>query len=434
MRRGQSGVSEGLPSLVEPYPRRAEQDAAEPRRLRWLAALPGEAAGAPGTDAAAPRRRRPLRRSLPRQSRSPRLLRSAPPAAVAPPAAQPVNGAAPAPLDEPSADLAERRAAPAAPLTKEQLKAIEQAREEERKAAAAAEKERRRAGEARRRAAEGGGEGRGEAPAAETKRAAEQAKKDDEARRRAEKLEKERAERKPPRPRRARSARPTRRAAARRDEQQKREKALSDAAARLKQAQAEYQSQVEKAAGRRRHRQGDEHGHRVVRAAPLSRQVIGESRVPWHSLPHPSSATTKSSNARSHGCCGQAGFRSSSSKGAQERRPTCSSSTSAPTRRRAWRPSSALRAGHGAVAIFAIAAAADPDLILSGDARRRQRVLRLDARGQTQAVAGDGGVLPRRGSPDGARAATRRPPAASSRASRTSSSAPRAAPARPPWR
>ncbi len=54
VRRDSAGVSEGLPSLVEPYLERAQQDAAEPGRLRRLAAPPREPPRSDGGPRAGP--------------------------------------------------------------------------------------------------------------------------------------------------------------------------------------------------------------------------------------------------------------------------------------------------------------------------------------------------------------------------------------------
>ena len=77
--------------------------------------------------------------------------------------------------------------------------------------------------------------------------------------------------------------------------------------------------------------------------------------------------------------------------------PTSSSSTSAPTRRPGWRPSSAPAPATTRCPSSRLPPPPDPELILVGDARRRERVLRLDARWPDPGLARDGRVLPRRG-------------------------------------
>jgi pilus assembly protein CpaC len=225
VRRGQSGVSEGLPSLVEPFLEAPSKTVPVPDAYVGSPRYPVNQPARPGTDAANTPAAPPVT-PAPAAQPSREVTPGAQPAAVPPPAPEPLPSM---PLPAASGD------APSAPLTKDQLQAIEEARDEERKAAAAAEKERMAAArEAEKRVA------------AETKQAAEQARKDDVARRRADKLEKERADKEAAEAqvREKREAEDARRKA---QEQQQREKALSDAAARLKQAQAEYQSQVEKA-------------------------------------------------------------------------------------------------------------------------------------------------------------------------------------------
>ena len=76
--------------------------------------------------------------------------------------------------------------------------------------------------------------------------------------------------------------------------------------------------------------------------------------------------TTKNSNARSRALLRAGGVPVGivEGRGAERRARTSSSSTSAPTLRPAWRPSSGCARRSPAVAIFAIAAGAEPDLIL----------------------------------------------------------------------
>jgi pilus assembly protein CpaC len=263
VRRGQPGVSEGLPSLVEPYlgapPKTHPNPDAYVGSPRYPVTQPRQ-----GADAAAPAAQPATPVAQPATPVAPTAAPVAQPATpavgtapVSAPAAQPVNGAVPAPLESRPVTSPEPAPAPEAKPTKEEQKAIEQARELERKAAAAAEKE--RLEQEKRDAEQQKVTAKSEEKrlAAEKKRADEQAKKDEEARRRAEKIEKERSGREAAetQAREKRDAEAARKAAAaaeeearrRADEQQKREKALTDAAERLKQAQAEYQSQVEKA-------------------------------------------------------------------------------------------------------------------------------------------------------------------------------------------
>lgn len=234
VRRGAPGVSEGLPSLVEPYMNAPTKTHPNPEAYVGSPRYPATDARKAGADAPAPA-------ATASQPVAPVSQPVAAPAAAAP-VQQPVaKESAPAMLESHPLPGASANAndGSGTPLTKEQTKAIEKAREDERKAAEAAEKDRlaqeKRDAEAQKTAAKA----EEKRLADEARRTAEQKKKDDVERRRAEKLEKERAQREAAEG----QAREKREA----EEQQKREKALSDAADKLKQAQAEYQVQVERA-------------------------------------------------------------------------------------------------------------------------------------------------------------------------------------------
>ena len=211
LRRNSNGVSEGLPSLVEPFLTGPDRPIAPPDP--WV--------GSP---------RYPSTRPSPRTAPAPAPVPSpenAPAQTPLQPAAEqqaaPVH-TEPAPL--PSRPVGEQPAAVETPLTKEQLRELERAREEERRAAAAAERE------------------RIEQEKIAARQRAEQAKKDEEERRRAEKLEKERAKRE------AEVAKKNAEIARKKaEEDEKREKALAEAAQRLKAAQSAYQSELDKAKG-----------------------------------------------------------------------------------------------------------------------------------------------------------------------------------------
>ena len=216
VRRGSMGVSEGLPSLVEPYL------SAPPKTLPPPAPYVGSprypASGQPAP-AAAPRGGKPAPQP---QGQS-----------QAEPVARPIQGSAP--LPQPStvsvaADAspavtndadATKEVAPATPPapTKEELKAAERARIEDAKKYAADQKAAKAASEA------------------EAKQKAEQDRKDAEAKQKADRAAKEQA---------AKDAEIAKKKA---EQDAKREKALADAAARLKAAQAEYQSEIDKAKG-----------------------------------------------------------------------------------------------------------------------------------------------------------------------------------------
>jgi pilus assembly protein CpaC len=225
LKRGQPGVSESLPSIVEPY-----------------LAAPTKTLPNPDPYVGSPR--------YPANQPAPRTDAPVPPPAPQPDAqqvARPVANPAPAPAAPPAMVEAPAVVAPtAAPLTKEQKKAMEQARDEERKAAELAEKARveqekrdakeklAAAKEEEKRAAE------------QAKKDAEQARKDEAARVQAEKIAKEREKREAEEAK-ARERRAAEEARKRAEEEQKRDKALNDAAARLKQAQTQYQLELDRA-------------------------------------------------------------------------------------------------------------------------------------------------------------------------------------------
>jgi pilus assembly protein CpaC len=286
VRRGQMGVSEGLPSLVEPYMGRPNKTHPNPDAYIGSPRYPVNQASPRGgndnapapapTQASAPSAAIPSRPvsqqpgMTPASQPSPRPEASMPPptpppstpvsqeprtipmsSAPTPSAAPALSPYSPSPAPAPSASPSPKSpmpmasspspspspspAANPAPMSKDQVRALERAREQERKASEA---------EARERAAEQ----RREAEVAQ-RRAEEQAKKDAEEQRRLEeekrqgdKLAKERARRE------AEIARKNAELARKKaDEDQKRERALAEAAARLKEAQSAYQAEVEKA-------------------------------------------------------------------------------------------------------------------------------------------------------------------------------------------
>ena len=243
IKRGQTGVSEGLPSLVEPYLNRPNKTYPNPDPYtgspRYGADQPkanegngpanqparssnNQPAPAPAS-AAAPIQSRPLAatpsNAAPAQARpAPVTPQSQPSAAPARPTGQP-QASAPAPKPSASAPPAAATETAAAKADAQAVeRAVERAREQERKAAEA---------QAR--------------PRGDEKAAREKA---DEDRRQAEKLAKERAKRE------SEVAKKNAEIAKKQaDEDAKREKALAEAAARLKQAQAAYQAEIEKTKG-----------------------------------------------------------------------------------------------------------------------------------------------------------------------------------------
>jgi pilus assembly protein CpaC len=237
IRRGSSGVSEGLPSLVEPYLTAPPKTHQNPDPYTGSPRYPvnqtprgnDNPAPAPATNAA-PVPSRPI--SQQPANAAPVKPQPAPPAQPAPkPQSTPANGApatstAPAAMpmmpaqpaaSAPSQSATAPAAAAASPvaepaLSKDQEKALAKAREQERKA--------------------------DEARNAEEQRKAEAGK------RQADKLAKERAKRE------AEIARKNQEVARKKaEDDQKKEKALNDAAQRLKDAQEAYRAELEKSKG-----------------------------------------------------------------------------------------------------------------------------------------------------------------------------------------
>ena len=228
IRRGQPGVSEGLPSIVEPF-----------------LGPPSKTMPAPDAYVGSPRY--PVKGQAPapapaaNQSQAPVQQQAAP---------VQQEQAAQTPLDSRPLTSSEPQAAPQpvgadhqpamTPLTRQQLKALEDAREEERKAAEKVARE----DALERKAMEAAEKERVEQEKRDAKRRAEQAKKDEEQRRQAAKVDLERQKRE------AEVARRNQEEARKQaEEEQKRQRALSDAALRLKQAQDAYQAEVAKGKG-----------------------------------------------------------------------------------------------------------------------------------------------------------------------------------------
>jgi pilus assembly protein CpaC len=218
VKRGQMGVSEGLPSLVEPYLEAPKKTHPNPDAYvgspRYPVNQPARKPGANDNNAPAPSPQAAARpaQPAPKASEAPAKATEAPAKATeAPatfePAARPV-AAVPspqaAPAQEPSSE------AVMTPITPAQMKAIERAREQERREAELRAAEERRL-----------------ADAAARQKASDDKKKAEEARVAAKKAEEDR--------------RMADKAA------KDREKSLTDAAARLKEAQAAYQAEIDKA-------------------------------------------------------------------------------------------------------------------------------------------------------------------------------------------
>jgi pilus assembly protein CpaC len=237
IKRGQMGVSESLPSLVEPFlgapakaypnpepyvgsPRNPASQSVPKSGTTQPAAVPAPTTAArPAPVNAA----KPVGRPIESAATLPLAGRPSTAAAVPPPPAQP---AASAPVRHAVEKPAAPAAKPVAGPSKEQTKALEQKRAADRQAAEVA---------ARQKAAD-------DLRRAEEDRAAK--KKADDDKRAADKIAKERA---------LREAEISKRNAeiARRktEEDQRRDKSLADAAARLKAAQVAYQAEVDKTKG-----------------------------------------------------------------------------------------------------------------------------------------------------------------------------------------
>jgi pilus assembly protein CpaC len=279
IRKGQMGVSDSLPSLVEPYMNRPNKtypnpdpyqgsprypaDQAQPKEGNGAPArkaadnVPAPTAPAATTSAApAPVPSRPIAQDAPvTAAPAPRASAPAPqPQPQQTAAKPPVATPAPAPVKQTAAPAQSTQKAPAQSTQKQSqaLKDASQKQTEQQKAQARAEE---KAREQERKAAEA--EARQKADEqrvaqqkaeADARKNAEQEKvaqaKADEDRRQAERLSKERAKRE------AEIARKNAEVAKKQaDDDQKREKALADAAARLKQAQAAYQAEIDKTKG-----------------------------------------------------------------------------------------------------------------------------------------------------------------------------------------
>ena len=225
IRKGQMGVSEGLPSLVEPYLSGPDKTYPNPDAYVGSPRYPvtnnapsrtaPAPAPAPAAQPVAPVNMHPAA-TMPAETKSAPEMKAAP-------AAAPTAPTTPAPaMKAPVVPVA----APAPALTKDQQKALARQREQQKKADEAAAKKRL---EDERRQAEADKEA---------------ARKAEEAARAAEKLEKERAKRE------AEVAKKNEALARiKAEEDLKRDRALAEAAERLKQAQDAYQAEVQKAKG-----------------------------------------------------------------------------------------------------------------------------------------------------------------------------------------
>ncbi len=248
IKRGQMGASEGLPSLVEPYlgaPDKAYPNSAPyvgsprfPSNQSETGATPAKpAASGRGAEAVQPTAAKPASRPI--ASSTPVALAPAPAPAepkAAPALAEPK--AAPAPAPATARPAAAEKAAPSKVSSRQDEAAAERDRAAAKKAAAAAARqqavERKQQAEQQAAAQQKAQEDLQKAQAAQRTAQAEE--------RAAQKLAKARAARE------AEVARKNAEAAQRKAEaDQKRDRVLSEAAARLQQAQAAYQEEVKRA-------------------------------------------------------------------------------------------------------------------------------------------------------------------------------------------
>jgi pilus assembly protein CpaC len=277
IKKGQMGVSEGLPSIVEPYlarpdkthpspdpytgsprypadrPKPEERNA--PVAPRGAAQMPAPAPVAPAQTAtpaaSAPVPSRPISQSAPVMP-APKAAATAPAPVAATPAPAQVQVQAPASKPAPAPVAVKATpAAPAASSSKEAAAVKAEVKEADRAVERATARAAQDAQEQERKAAEA--EAKQKAADAKQQEAAARQKveedkvaqlKAEEARRQADRLSKDRAKREAEIAR--KNAEVARKEA---DDDAKREKALSEAAARLQAAQTQYQAEVEKAKG-----------------------------------------------------------------------------------------------------------------------------------------------------------------------------------------
>ncbi len=257
IRKGQMGVSEGLPSLVEPYLARPDKTYPSPDPFTGSARYPadqpqpkeGNGVPAPRTGTA---QQTPASSVPVTTPASPAPAQKATPTATTPVPSRPISQTAPVapqPAPRPAtattqtppvAPAPARASAPAQPVATTPAPAA--------KAPSSVKAEVKEVDRAAERAAEKAREQERKAAEAEARQKAEEDKvaqaKAEEDRRQADRLAKDRAKREAEIAR--RNAEVAKKQA---DDDAKREKALAEAAARLKQAQTAYQAEVEKTKG-----------------------------------------------------------------------------------------------------------------------------------------------------------------------------------------
>ena len=238
VRRGSVGTSEGLPSVVEPYLGAPSKTLPQPAPYTGSPRYPAKGGS---SSAAQPRSDNSNARENHTAPVNPAVTQAAPTepaAAPAVPAAQPMNGQPQAATEtqtseHPANDAspvpavpAQETAAPPAPKkpSKAEVKALEQQREKERREAEAAAK----------------AKAEQDRKDADARKAAEQKASEEHARQ--QRLDQERAKREAVVARRNQELERQKQA-----EAKKREKSLTEAAERLRQAQAAYQAEIDKA-------------------------------------------------------------------------------------------------------------------------------------------------------------------------------------------
>ncbi len=253
IKKGQMGVSEGLPSLVEPYLGRPDKTYPQPDPYTGSARYGADQPQPKEGNGPAPRQGAAQMPSNSQPVTSAPAPKAAPAATTpAPVPSRPISQTAPVtPAPQPAAKPA---AAPTAPVTVAPTKPSPQPAAKPApapaasKEAAAVKTEVKQVDSAAERASERAREQERKAAEAEARQKAEEDRvaqlKAEEDRRQADRLSKDRAKRE------AEIARKNAELAKKQaDEDAKREKALSEAAARLKAAQTQYQAEVEKSKG-----------------------------------------------------------------------------------------------------------------------------------------------------------------------------------------
>ncbi len=251
IKRGQMGVSEGLPSLVAPYMGRPDHSLPNPSAYVGSPRYPVEkkssenSAKPESSTAGASAESAPVAPEKSKAASPAQPLASTPmPATAAVPMPAQPESAQPAPSAPPTAPVAQPKAEKtnAKPLSeKDRAKLVQRAKEQEKKAAEAEARER---AAAEKRKAEQDKKAQAQQKEQQKTAQTEQQKaaqnKAEDEKRAADKQAKERA---------TAAAKQGQQNANKSEQDQKRDKALAEAAAKLKQAQAAYEAELQKAKG-----------------------------------------------------------------------------------------------------------------------------------------------------------------------------------------